>query len=146
MYGWRRALLRAFGARIGKGVIVRPTARVTYPWKLSVGDNSWIGDYAEIYNLGDIVIGRNAVVSQYAYLCTGSHDFGAIGFDIYAKPITVEDEAWVAAGAFVHPGVTITRGTVIGARSIVTKTTEPYQVYVGSPAMRVKDRRVKPRV
>lgn len=140
LYGWRRFLLRLFGARIGEGVLVRPTARIVYPWKLTVGDQSWIGDFAEIYCLGPITIGRNAVVSQYAYLCTGSHDIRAIGFDIFAKPITVEDEAWVAAGAFVHPGVTVSRGSVVGARAVVVADTEPMGIYVGDPARKVGDR------
>lgn len=140
LYGWRRFLLRAFGAKIGSGVIVRPTARIVYPWKLSIGNNSWIGDYAEIYCLGPITIGDNAVVSQYAYLCTGSHDVRAIGFDIFAKPINIEDEAWVAAGAFVHPGVTIAKGSVVGARAVVAADTEPFGVYVGHPARKVSER------
>lgn len=134
MYGWRRWLLRRFGARIGKDVLIRPSARITYPWKVKIGERSWVGDYAELYSLGEIVIGRDAVVSQNAYLCTGGHDIRALGFDIFAKPITVEDEAWVAAGVFVHPGVTIARGSVVGARSVVTKSTRPYYVYIGSPA------------
>jgi putative colanic acid biosynthesis acetyltransferase WcaF len=137
MYGWRRFLLRLFGARIGKGVLVRGTARIAYPWKLAIGDFSWVGDFAELYNLGQIDIGRSAVVSQYAYICTGSHDFRSVTFDIYARAIRVEDEAWVAAGAFVHPGVTIGRGSVVGARSVVAKDTEPFGVYVGSPAVKV---------
>lgn len=141
LYGWRRWLLRIFGANIGAGVLVRPTARIVYPWKLSVGSNSWIGDYAEIYSLGPIEIGRNAVVSQYAYLCTGSHDLSAIGFDIFSKPIRVGDEAWVAAGAFIHPGVNIGRGSVVAARSVVTADTIPYGVYAGSPAKLMRDRR-----
>lgn len=141
LYGWRRFLLKLFGARIGEGVLVRPTARIVYPWKLTVGDHSWIGDFAEIYCLGPIVIGRNAVVSQYAYLCTGSHDIRAPGFDIFAKAIAVEDEAWVAAGAFVHPGVTIRRGSVVGARAVVTADTEPMGIYVGDPARKVSERR-----
>jgi putative colanic acid biosynthesis acetyltransferase WcaF len=140
MYGWRRWLLRLFGARIGQGVIVRPTARITYPWKLVIGDRSWVGDYTELYTLGDITIGSDAVVSQYAYLCTGSHDFRSPAFDIYAKPIVIEDEAWVAAGVFVHPGVTVGRGSVIAARSIVRRDTEPYGIYVGEPLRQVDTR------
>lgn len=135
MYGWRRFLLRLFGARIGNRVLVRSTVRVTYPWKLSIGDHSWIGDFAELYTLGPIEIGANAVVSQYAYLCTGSHDFRSLSFDIYQKPIRVEDQAWVAAGVFVHPGVTIGRGSVVGARSVVAADTEPFVIYAGAPAV-----------
>lgn len=134
LYGWRRMLLRLFGAKIGRNVLVRSSVRIVYPWKLEIGDNSWIGDNAELYCLGKIKIGKNAVVSQYAYLCTGSHDFKILSFDIYAKSIEVEDEAWVATGAFIHPGVTIARGSVVGARAVVNADTEQFGVYVGSPA------------
>src|SRR4051812_46747933 len=74
MYGWRRFLLRLFGARIGDKVLVRPTARITYPWKVSIGNHSWIGDEAILYSLGEIEIGANVVISQRSYICTGSHD------------------------------------------------------------------------
>ena len=74
LYAWRRALLRLFGAKIGRKVLVRPTARVTYPWKVEIGDCSWIGDHAELYSLDRISIGRNAAISQRSYLCTASHD------------------------------------------------------------------------
>jgi putative colanic acid biosynthesis acetyltransferase WcaF len=141
LYGWRNGLLRLFGAEIGRGVLVRPTARVTYPWKLSIGDNSWIGDFAELYTLDRITVGRNAVVSQHAYVCTGSHDIGSPGFDLVLKPIAIEDEAWVAAGVFVFPGVTVGRGSVVGARSILRADTEPYGVYAGAPAVKVGERR-----
>ena len=140
LYGWRNWLLRLFGARIGENVLVRPSVRITYPWKVSIGDRSWVGDYAELYSLGEIEIGADAVVSQYAYLCTGSHDHRAIGFDIYAKPIRVEDEAWVASGVLVHPGVTIGRGSVVAARSVVLSDTQPFKIYAGSPAVVRGDR------
>ena len=132
-----------FGARIGRDVLVRPSVRITYPWKVSIGDRSWIGDYAELYSLGEIEIGSDSVVSQYAYLCTGSHDHRAIGFDIYAKPIRVEDEAWVSAGAFVGPGVTIGQGSVIAARSVVLSDTIPFKIYAGSPAVIRGDRTLR---
>lgn len=134
LYGWRNALLRLFGARIGRNVLVRPSVRVTYPWKLVIGDRSWIGDGAELYTLGPIIIGADAVVSQRSYLCTGSHDHRSPAFDIWAKPIVVEDQAWVAADVFVHPGVTVGRGAVIAARSTLTRDAEPYGLYVGAPA------------
>ncbi|MFN7127457.1 MAG: putative colanic acid biosynthesis acetyltransferase [Brevundimonas sp.] len=143
LYGWRRWLLRLFGARIGKGVLIRPSVRITYPWKLVIGDHSWVGDFVELYTLGPIEIGRNAVVSQYCYLCTGSHDMTAATFDIYAEPITVEDEAWVAAGVFVHPGVTVARGSVVAAKSVVRHNTEPYGVYAGTPLTLIRRRATK---
>lgn len=140
MYSWRRFLLRAFGANIGEGVILRPTARVTNPWKLTIGDYSWVGDHAELYTLGEIIIGKNAVVSQRAYLCTGSHDYETHTFDIYAETIIVEDEAWVAADVFVAPGVTIGKGAVIGARSSVFVDMPAGMICAGYPAKPVRSR------
>jgi putative colanic acid biosynthesis acetyltransferase WcaF len=140
MYKWRNFLLRLFGAQIGKGVIIRPTVRITYPWKLIIGDNAWVGDNADLYTLGEISIGKNAVVSQRAYLCTGSHDHTAEAFDIYAKPIVIEDEAWIATDVFIAPGITIGKGAVIGARSSVFKDMPAGMICIGNPAKPVKKR------
>lgn len=140
LYGWRVFLLRLFGAKIGKKVIIRPSARVTYPWKLSIGDHSWIGDHVDLYTLGKITIGSNVVISQRSYLCTGSHDFTKSDFPIYAKPIFIEDGAWLATDVFVAPGVTIHRNSVVGARSSVFNDLAPNYVYVGSPAKSIKPR------
>lgn len=134
LYGWRRGLLRCFGARLGKGVLVRPTATVTYPWELTIGDNAWVGDDVVLYTLGEIEIGANAVVSQRSYLCTGSHDFTRPTFDIYAKAIRLGDEAWVATDVFVAPGVSIGRGGVVGARSSVFHDLPAGVIAIGSPA------------
>lgn len=141
LYGWRRWLLRRFGCEVGEGAIIRPTVRITYPWKVKIGARCQIGDHAELYSLGQISIGDDAVVSQGSYLCAGSHDLYSLTFDIYSKPVTVEQEAWICAGAFIHPGVTIARGSVVGARAVVNKSTEPYLIYAGSPARVVGDRR-----
>ena len=89
LYGWRNFLLRLFGAKIGKKVIIRPSVKVTYPWKLSIGDYSWIGDDVALYTLGNIEIGDNVVISQRSYLCTGSHDYLQEDFPIYQKPINI---------------------------------------------------------
>lgn len=140
MYSWRRFLLQLFGARVGAGVLVRPTARITYPWNLSIGENSWIGDFAELYTLSSIDIGRCAVVSQHVYICTGSHDTMSDTFDIVRKPIRIEDEVWIAAGVFVHPGVTLSRGSVVAARSVLNTDTESYAVYAGAPAKLIGER------
>ena len=140
LYGWRRWLLRLFGARIGRNVLIRPTVRITYPWKLRIDDEAWIGDFVELYTLGDIHVGAHAVISQNSYICTGSHDFRKIGFDIYAKPIVVEPQAWVAADVFVGPGVTIGYGAVIGARSTLMKDAPPLKILTGNPAVVVGER------
>lgn len=143
MYGWRRFLLKLFGAKIGKDVIIRPTAKVTFPWKVKIGDYSWIGDDVVLYSLGEIEIGNNVVISQRSYICTGSHDYTKIDFPIFAKKITIEDEVWLATDVFVAPGVRIGRGTVVGARSSVFKDLPPGKVCIGNPAKPIKDRAVE---
>jgi putative colanic acid biosynthesis acetyltransferase WcaF len=139
-YGWRRFLLRCFGAKIGKKVIIRPSAQITYPWKVSIGDFSWIGDNVVLYSLGEIEIGKNTVVSQKSYLCTGFHDYNEIDFPIISEKIVIEDQCWLATDVYVAPGVTIGKGTVVGARSSVFKDLPPGKVCVGSPAKILKDR------
>lgn len=140
MYGWRRFLLRLFGAKVGKKVIVRPTVRITYPWKVSIGDYSWIGDDVVLYSLGEIEIGNHVVISQKGYLCTGSHDYKKEDFSIFAKKISIKDECWLATDVFVAPGITIDQGTVIGARSSVYSNMPAYKVCIGNPAKVTQDR------
>lgn len=143
MYSWRNFLLRCFGAKIGKGVIIRPSAQITYPWKLVVGDNSWIGDDVVLYTLGEIEIGSNSVVSQRSYLCAASHDYTKPEFPIWSKKIVIEDECWLATDVYVAPGITIGKGTVVGARSSVFKNLPCGMVCVGSPAKPIKERVMK---
>lgn len=140
MYGFRRWLLRRFGARIGKGVIIRPSVTIPYPWKLRIGDHSWIGDHTVLYCFAEITIGKNVVVSQKSYLCAGTHDFRTPSFDIQAFPIVIEDEAWLAADVFVAPGVTVGRGAVVGSRSSVFSNLPEMMVCIGSPARPVHAR------
>lgn len=139
-YKWRVFLLRLFGAKIGSNVIIRPSVKITYPWKLTIDDNSWVGDNVDLYTLGEISIGKNAVVSQRSYLCTGSHDYQSERFDIYAEAIVIEDEAWVATDVFIAPGVTIGKGAVIGARSSVYKNMPEGMICIGNPAKPIKER------
>lgn len=134
LYGWRRWLLRRFGARIGAGVIVRPSVKVTYPWKLTIGDHAWIGDDVVLYTLGEIEIGAHAVVSQKSYLCTGTHNSSMPTFDISAHPIRIGEQAWLATDVFVAPGVEIGVGTVVGARSSVFKSLPEGVIAMGTPA------------
>jgi putative colanic acid biosynthesis acetyltransferase WcaF len=133
-HGWRRFLLKAFGARIGRRVIVRPSARITYPWKIEIGDYSWIGDHAELYSLGSIRIGAHCVISQRAYLCAGTHDYRSPDFAILSPPIQVGDQVWIATDVFVAPGITIGDGAVIGARSSVFHDIGAGEIAFGSPA------------
>jgi putative colanic acid biosynthesis acetyltransferase WcaF len=134
MFGWRRWLLKLFGAKIGSGVLIRPSVRITYPWKLAVGDRAWIGDFVELYTLDRITIGEDAVVSQFSKLVTGTHAFDKPTFDMTTKPIVVEKQAWIAANCFVAPGVTVKRGAVVLACSLVLKDVPEMMVVAGQPA------------
>jgi putative colanic acid biosynthesis acetyltransferase WcaF len=140
LYGWRRFLLRLFGCSLGKSVLVRPTAEITYPWKVSIGDYSWIGHDVTLYSLGEIHIGANVVVSQGSYLCAAAHDMQSSNFDIYDEPIFIDAEVWIAADVFVSPGVHIGRGAVVGARSTVLHDLPAMMVSFGNPAKPVRPR------
>lgn len=140
LYGFRRFLLRLFGAKVGRNVIIRPTVKITYPWKVSIGDYSWIGDDVVLYSLGEIEIGKNVVISQKSYLCTGSHDYLKADFPIFAKKILIEDECWLATDVFVAPGVVIAKGTVVGSRSSVYSNLPANKVCIGNPAKVIKER------
>ncbi|MFG0258304.1 MAG: WcaF family extracellular polysaccharide biosynthesis acetyltransferase [Phycisphaerales bacterium JB043] len=139
-YGVRNAILRAFGATVGQGVRVRPSARIEIPWNVELGDGAVIGDHAIIYSLGKITIGARAIVSQYAHLCAGTHDYTDPSFRLLKLPITVGEEAWIAAEAYVAPGVSVGKRAVLGARSNAFKPLEAGWVHVGSPARAIKQR------
>jgi putative colanic acid biosynthesis acetyltransferase WcaF len=139
-YGWRRLLLQLFGAQLGKGVRIRPTAFVEIPWNLIVGDDTVIGDYAIIYSLGKITIGRASTISQYAHLCAGTHDYTTRRFPLIKPPIVIGQEVWIAADAFVGPGVTIGDRAVVGARATVVSDVPADQVVTGPAAKILKQR------
>jgi putative colanic acid biosynthesis acetyltransferase WcaF len=138
--GWRRWLLRCFGANIGRQVVIRASARITYPWHVDIGDYSWIGEDVVLYSLGAIRIGSNSVVSQRSYLCAGTHRYDDPTFPICADAINIEDEVWVAADVYIAPGVTIKQGAVIGARSSVFSDLPPMTVCYGQPAHPIRPR------
>jgi putative colanic acid biosynthesis acetyltransferase WcaF len=140
LYGFRRWILKIFGAQIGVGAKLRSSVTITYPWKVTIGDYSQIGDDVVIYSFAPITIGNHVVVSQKSYLCSGTHDFRAPTFDIQSAPIVIEDEAWLAADTFVAPGVTVGRGAVVGARSSVFSNLPPMMICTGSPARPVRAR------
>lgn len=140
LYGFRNFLLRLFGAKIGKNVIIRPTVRITYPWKVSIGDNSWIGDDVVLYSLGQIEIGKNVVISQKSYICTASHDYLQTDFPIFAKKNVIKDQCWLATDVFVAPGITIGESTVVGSRSSVYKDLPPNKICFGTPVKIIKNR------
>lgn len=142
-HGWRSFLLRCFGAQIGSGVHVYPGVKIWAPWNLTVGDESGIASGVTLYAQGKINIGRRVVISQGAHLVAGTHDYTDPGFPLVTQPITIKDQVWVAAEAFLHPGVTVEEGAVIGARSVVTKDMPAWMVCAGHPCVPLKERNFK---
>ena len=136
----RRLLLRWFGARIGRGVAIRPSARFHYPWKIEIGDYSWVGSGVEFYSLGPIRLGNHTVVSQNTYLCTGSHNPADPAFGLQVAPIVIENGAWIAANCFIGPDVTIGANSLVGARSSVFTDLPADYICLGSPCKPCKPR------
>ncbi|MGH7870278.1 MAG: WcaF family extracellular polysaccharide biosynthesis acetyltransferase [Candidatus Dormibacteraceae bacterium] len=142
-FSWlKRIVLRLFGARIGKGVVIKPQVKITFPWKLEVGDHSWIGEEAWLLSLDRIVVGSNVCISQRAFLCTGSHNYKSSTFNLITAPIRVENGAWLAAGCWVGPGVTVGSHAVLTAGAVAGKNLEPWAIYSGNPAFLVKARTI----
>jgi putative colanic acid biosynthesis acetyltransferase WcaF len=143
MHGWRRFLLRAFGATIGRDCHIYPKAQIWAPWNLVCGALSSVADGAIVYNPQTITLGSHSVVSQYAYLCGATHDYDHPDFPLISSTIVIGDYAWVCARASVLPGVAVGEGAVLGLGAVAAKDLEPWGVYAGSPARRVKDRKQK---
>lgn len=135
LHAARIALLRLFGAQIGRGVLIRPTARFTYPWKVAIGDHSWIGDDVVFYSLDRITVGQHCVISQKTYLCTGSHDLRSPSFQLQTAPIAIGNGVWIASDCFVAPGVQIGSNAAIGVRSTVLSNLPAQQVCWGTPCV-----------
>lgn len=133
-------LLTWFGAKVGKGVIIKPRVNIHMPWKLEIGDYSWIGEEVFILNFEYVKIGKNVCISQRAFLCGGNHDYRDPAFQYRNGPITLQDGAWLGANCFVSPNVTIGADTVVSAGSVVTKNINPNSIYNGNPAVWVKNR------
>lgn len=140
LHGWRCFLLRIFGGKIGKNAHPYPTAKIWAPWNLEMGDHSCLGDHVDCYCVGNITIGSYATISQYSYLCSASHDYTDPAMPLVTAPIVIGNRAWIAADAFVGPGVTVGEGAVVGARSSVFSDAEPWTIVVGNPARFLKAR------
>jgi len=132
--------LRWFGAKIGKGVVIRSRVNIHFPWRLEIGDHVWLGEECWLLNLERITIENNVCISQRAFLCTGSHNHKLPTFDLITKPITVENGAWIGAGAWVGPGVVVGADSVLSAGSVATKDLEPRGIYRGNPAVFLRPR------
>ncbi len=135
-------ILRIFGASIGQKVIIKPKVNIKYPWFLSVGDHSWIGEEVWIDNLTDVRIGSDCCISQGAMLLTGNHNFNSSGFDLMVKPIRLHDGVWIGAKSVVCPGVSCHEYAVLTVGSVATKDMEAYGIYQGLPAEKVKFRSI----
>lgn len=138
--GLKVLLLRLFGARIGKKVVIKPAVNIKYPWLLEIGDYSWIGERVWIDNLSRVKIGSNCCISQGAMLLCGNHNYKKPTFDLITKPIVLEDGAWVGAMCVVCPGVTVGSHALLTVQSVATETLEPYSLYKGNPAVKVRQR------
>ena len=140
--GLKCLVLRWFGARVGRGVVIKPEVKITFPWKLTLGDHVWLGEECWLLNLAPIEIGSHVCISQRAFLCSGNHDYKSPAFDLITQPIRVECGAWIGAGAFVGPGVSVGSHAVLAAGSVATKDLEAWGIYQGNPAGRVKGREI----
>lgn len=137
-YGIKRALLRCYGAHIGKNVVIKPCVNIKYPWRLEIGDNSWIGEGVWIDNIAEVTIGKNCCISQGALLICGNHDYTKETFDLQIGDITIEDSAWIGAKAIVCPGIKMGEASVLTAGSVATKDLSPNTIYQGNPATEKK--------
>ena len=134
------SLLRLFGAKIGKGVVIKQSVNIKYPWLLSVDDYTWIGEHVWIDNLAQVTIGKNCCLSQGAMLLCGNHNYKKETFDLITGAITIEDGAWVGALSIVCPGVTLKTHSILSVSSVATETLEAYTMYKGNPALKIRDR------
>ena len=138
--GIKRMLLRAFGAKLGKGVIIKNEVRVKSPWFLSVGDHCWLGERCWIDNLDRVTIGSNVCISQGALILTGNHDYTQPTMPYRNAPVVIEDGAWIGANSTVCPGVTVHENAVLTVGSVATKDMASDAIYQGNPAVLIRRR------
>jgi putative colanic acid biosynthesis acetyltransferase WcaF len=131
----KRTVLRAFGAKVGRNVTIKTQVKITFPWKLTIGDHVWLGEECWLQNLERIIIGSHVCISQRAFLCTGNHNYKSPKFDLIVKPIQVGDGAWLGAGCWVGPGVTVGSHAILSAGSVTAQDLSPWGIYRGNPAI-----------
>lgn len=134
------AVLRAFGARIGVGVVIKPQVKITFPWKLTLGDHVWLGEECWLLNLERIVIGDHVCISQRAFVCTGSHNYKSPRFDLITEPVVIESGVWLGAGCWVGPGVTVGDHAVLTAGSVAKQSLAAQGIFSGNPATFLRKR------
>lgn len=140
LFGWRRLLLRLFGARIGENAHVYPSAHIYLPWNLTLGNQASIGEWALIYNLGFVSIGDRATISHRAHLCAGTHDYRDPSLPLLRLPISIGADAWVCSEAFIGPGRQVGDGAIVGAAAVVVHDVPAWQIVAGNPARVIKPR------
>jgi putative colanic acid biosynthesis acetyltransferase WcaF len=143
MFGWRRFLLRLFGATVGRNANVYPSAKIYLPWNLSLGAEASIGEWALIYNLGKVQIGPQATISHRAHLCAGTHDYSDPALPLLRESIEIGPQAWICADAFIGPNVKVGAGAVVGARSVLVRDIPDWAVVAGNPAKVIKTRKLR---
>lgn len=139
---YRLFILKLFGAKIGYGSIVYPTAKIWAPWNLEIGEYTCIGPNTDIYSMDKISIGSHVTVSQNAVICSGTHDINSHSMKLITKPIIINNYSWICAYAKILPGVSIGEGCVVGLDSVVCKSTDSWHVYAGNPAAKIKARHI----
>ncbi len=140
--GIKIGILKLFGAKIGKRVVIKPHVSIKYPWRLIIADNVWIGESVWIDNIDMVNMESNVCVSQGAFLLCGNHDYSKSSFDLITKPITLKEGSWIGAKAFVCPGVVVGSHAVLTVGSVATQNMDDYSIYQGNPAVKVKDRKI----
>ena len=134
--------MKCFGAKIGSGVIIKPSVNIKYPWKLIIGNHCWIGEGVWIDNLAAVTIADNVCLSQGAFLLCGNHNYKSQAFDLIVKPISLEQGSWIGAKSIVGPGVTVGSHAVLSLGSVASDDLEPYGIYRGNPATKIKTRTI----
>ena len=136
-------LLKLYGAKIGKGVVIKPSVNIKYPWRLVIGNYTWIGEKVWIDNLANVEIGNNVSISQGAMLLCGNHNYKKPTFDLITGEIKLEEGVWIGAQSIVTPGTTCKSHSILAVNSVATKDLEAYTIYQGNPAVEVRKRNIK---